>query len=244
MKPISILYENEDILLINKSFGVSVQGGKGISHPLDEELTKQVGYKVHLVHRLDKDTSGILIVAKNSSAAAKWIELISSKKVKKEYMALCLGNPLVNGKALKNGTLVSTIEAHGRKQSAETFFEVENSYKVSIPEKNNADSSETSIPEMQSVQQSINMSLVHITLGTGRMHQIRIQMAKSRAPLAADDQHGDFKKNKLVRKLGIKKLQLAAYRLTIPIDGNLRTFEIPLPEHMQNALDSIAPYRM
>lgn len=222
MSPVSILYENEEILLINKPNGVSVQGGVGISHPLDETLSAQLGYKVHLVHRLDKETAGILIVAKNPAAASKWIKLIAGDDVSKEYYAVCIGVPEINGKKKNKGVLKGTVEAHGREQSAETFFEVEKTGMVSLPD--------SDIPPVE-------LSLVHITLGTGRMHQIRIQMAKAGAPLAADDQHGNFKQNKVLRKCGIKKLQLAAVRLTIPLDGEKRTFEIPLPEHIQKAVN-------
>ena len=219
MKPFSILYENSEILLINKPSGISVQGGVGISHPLDETLSEQMGYKVHLVHRLDKETAGILIVAKNAAAASKWIRLISTDQVKKEYYAVCIGCPVVNGNRRKKGVLSGTVEAHGKVQEAQTFYEVEKTWSVSAP---NSDF------------EPVELSLVHITLGTGRMHQIRIQMAKAGAPLAADDQHGNFKVNKILRKCGIKKLQLAAIRLTIPVEGTARTFEIPLPEHFRD----------
>lgn len=224
MMPFSILYENSEILLINKPNGVSVQGGAGISHPLDETLSEQLGYKIHLVHRLDKETAGILIVAKNAPAAAKWTKLIAGDEVQKEYYAVCIGTPVVNGKKKTKGVLLGTVEAHGRTQEAQTFFEVEKTGTVSVP---NSD------------LEGVELSLVHITLGTGRMHQIRIQMAKAGAPLAADDQHGNFKVNKVLRKCGIKKLQLAAVRLTIPVDGKPRTFEIPLPEHIQKTVNTL-----
>ena len=72
MERISVLFENEEILVVNKPFGLAVQGGKGVGRSLDDELSAQVGYRVHLVHRLDKDTSGILVVAKNTQSAATW----------------------------------------------------------------------------------------------------------------------------------------------------------------------------
>lgn len=222
MTPFSILYENDEILLINKPNGVSVQGGKGISHPLDTELSAQLGYKIHLVHRLDKDTSGILIVAKNPLAAAKWTGMIGKKDVKKEYCAISIGRPVVGGKALDSGRLEGVLESHGREVSAVLNFSVEKSARISIPSPDGSD-------------ESLELSCIHIKLGTGRMHQIRIQLAKNGAPIAADDQHGDFKKNKLLRRVGIKKLCLAAFRLTIPVEGKERVFEIPLPEHIQKA---------
>ncbi len=228
MNNFSILFENEEILLINKPFGTAVQGGAGVAHPLDEELAKQLGYKIYLVHRLDKDTSGILVVAKNPVAAAKWTKLISEKEVTKEYMAICVGTPVVKGKEVEKGVVDGVLEAHGREQSAKTYFDVTGKCVLEI-EKQTDTGSEI---------KKVGLSLIHITLGTGRMHQIRIQMAKIGAPLAADDQHGDFKANKLIRKVGIKKLCLAATRITIPVEGQSKVFEIPLPSHMQDVVDS------
>lgn len=222
MKTFSIIFENEEILLVNKEAGVSVQGGAGIAYPLDAELSLQLGYKIFLVHRLDKETSGILVVAKNAPAAAKWTNLISGGKVKKEYTAVCFGIPIVNGKKSYSGVLEGTVEAHGRTQAAKTFFKVESVWNVKVPE----------------TDDGLELSFLKLTLGTGRMHQIRIQLAKASCPIAGDDKHGDFKKNKLARKIGIKKLHLAAVKLSLPIDGEMRTFELPLPEHIKNTLSS------
>jgi len=228
MSKFSIIFQNEEILLVLKPCGTAVQGGQGIAHPLDDELSKQVGYRVHLVHRLDKETEGILIVAKTPQAASKWTKLISGSSVTKEYYALCLGVPVVNGKKSMKGVLKGELEAHGRVQSAETYFEVVSSKEVEIPP---AEGSEN----QESVK--VVLSLIHIVLGTGRMHQIRIQMAKAQCPLCGDDQHGNFKLNKKIRKLGIKKLCLASTKLTIPVDGKPAVFEIPLPVHMQKPVD-------
>ncbi len=215
----SILYEDNEIFLVNKPSGVAVQGGEGVAHPLDKEFSAQVGFPVHLVHRLDKETSGILIVAKNAAAASKWTKLIQTDKVCKEYFAVTIGVPVVKGKELRKGVLRSTVTAHGKEQSAETFFDTVKEWSVDIQ---NAETGEV---------QKINLALLHLTLGTGRMHQLRIQLAEAKAPIAADDLHGAFKLNKKLRKAGIKKLQLAAIRLTIPAGGKQTLFEIPFPEH-------------
>lgn len=218
MKNFSILFENPEIILVNKAAGFSVQGGAGISHSLDESLSRQLGYKIHLVHRLDKETSGILIVAKSPAAAAKWTRLISCGQVQKEYAAVCFGVPLVNGKKKRAGSLLGTVEAHGRMQAAETQFAVLSECQAAIPGNENG--------------AKLEMSLLGITIRTGRMHQIRIQMAQAQCPVAADDRHGDFKKNRLARALGIRRLHLASVKLTVPLDGRQETFSVPLPEHM------------
>ena len=251
MSPLSLLFENDEILLVNKPAGVSVQGGAGIVHPLDDELSAQLGYRVHLVHRLDKETSGILLVAKTAAAAAKWSRLLAGGQVRKEYCAVCLGIPCAGGKPRLRGTLRGSVNAHGREQSAELHFSVERSAVVPLPPPagQGSPAAQTSsgtaaVPAGNGAvagADSVTLSLVRITLGTGRMHQIRIQLAGAGAPLAADDQHGDFRLNKKIRRLGIKRLQLAAVRLTVPLDGSPRTFSIPLPEHMQRTVDAWLP---
>ena len=228
MKSLSVLYEDSEILLINKEAGISVQGGAGVSHPLDEELSRQLGYKIHLVHRLDKDTAGILIVAKNPAAAAKWTKLIAGKDVHKEYTAVCIGHPQSGGKEQAEGTLKGQVQAHGRIQEAVSLYKLVKKGLVHTADEGAADGSGSG---------GIPLSLISISIETGRMHQIRIQTAKAGFPIAGDDQHGDFKSNKILRKAGIKKLLLAATRLTLPLNGNKRSFEVPLPPHIQDAVD-------
>ena len=85
------------------------------------------------------------------------------------------------------------------------------------------------------------ISLLELTLGTGRTHQIRIHLSLAGCPILADDRHGNFKVNKLIRKsLGIKTLQLAATRLTLPLEGRPATFQVPLPPHMASALEALS----
>lgn len=262
MKGISLLFENSEILLVNKEAGVSVQGGAGVSHPLDEELSRQVGYRVHLVHRLDKDTAGMLIVAKNSAAAARWMQIIAGREAIKEYSAVCIGLPRRdgrggpdgrNGRVQAEGTLESTVEAHGRLQKAVSRYRLERRGLVPPPDRAapsgasgggagaEPDRADRGGQVSGVTGEGIPLSLLSIRIETGRMHQIRIQTAQAGFPVAGDDQHGDFRMNKMLRKAGIKKLMLAATSLTVPLDGGLRTFTVPLPPHMQAAVDAYFP---
>lgn len=205
MNPIiPIIYENSEIFIINKKAGMSVQGGEKIAHPLDEELAKQVGQKVYLVHRLDKDTSGLMIVAKTPAAANKWTKLIAGKEVEKEYIAVCIGTL-----AQKQGVINEEIVQHGQTKKAVTHYKV---------------------LEEQTVEwegQKIVLSKVSLILQTGRMHQIRIHLAKQGCPIAGDDQHGNFKLNKILRKAaGIKHLQLFSVKLTVPLSDGKHSFEL------------------
>lgn len=201
MNSIDILYEDNEIYVINKAAGLSVQGGANISHSLDVDFAKQTGQKVFLVHRLDKDTSGLMIVAKNSVSASKWTKLIAGKEIKKEYLALCAGSLKE-----KKGIISEDIEQHGQIKRAITNFTVEKEWNEKIEDENSGSS-------------EIHLCLVRLLLDTGRMHQIRIHLAKKGCPIAGDDLHGNFKANKLLKKfLKIKRLQLASVRLSIPLN--------------------------
>ena len=251
MNLIPIIYENEEIIVINKAAGMPVQGGEKIVHSLDRELSVQMGYKIYLVHRLDKDTSGLMIVAKSSAAANKWIKLISSHQVKKEYKAVCIGKTKSS-----SGKIKENVEEIGVKKFAVTEYRLEKSFFVS-PKKKPADSSDSvenvsgkpleknqkiaAQPEKSGGLQNgekIELSLVHLKLETGRMHQIRIHLAKSGCPIAGDDKHGNFRLNKVLRKIaGVKSLLLCSFRLVLPLDEGKREFEIDLPSHIKKVLD-------
>ena len=204
MKEIPVLYENDEILVINKPSGVAVQGGAGIEHSLDRELPVQVGYPVYLVHRLDRDTCGLMVVAKSPLAAAKWTKMIGGKLVRKEYTAICVGTL-----SPKKGTIRSGVIQHGDEKTAVTHYQV-------VGEK-----------EIEFESEKIILSTVKLQLETGRMHQIRIHLSKNGCPIAGDDKHGNFKINKLLRKAaGIKTLQLSATSLSLPIDGRETVFAL------------------
>jgi len=204
MSNIPVLYENDEIYIINKPSGISVQGGAGISHPLDEEFAKQVGQKVYLVHRLDKDTAGLMIVSKNPQAASKWTKLISSKQVQKTYTAYCFGTL-----SKKKGVINDTVVQHGESKTAVTNYQI-------IEEK-----------DIQCGEEQLHLSKISLELQTGRMHQIRIHLSKNNCPIIGDDSHGNFKLNKLIKKIyKIKTLQLYSTRLAVPIDGRNKVFEI------------------
>ncbi len=208
---IPIIYENDEIIIINKPAGLAVQGGQGVVHSVDRDFAEQLGYKIYLVHRLDKDTSGLMVIAKNPVAAAKWTKLIGSKVARKEYLALCAGRM-----PSKSGVIKDDVIQHGESKAAVTHYQVEKEWTVSYENENGAG--------------EIALCLIRLQLDTGRMHQIRIHLAKNNCPIAGDDQHGNFKVNKLLKKVcKIKKLQLSAVRLTIPLDGSERMFEVPAP---------------
>lgn len=223
MNSVPILYEDKEIYVINKPAGLSVQGGQGVKHSLDEDFASQTGQKVYLVHRLDKDTAGLMVVAKSPATASKWTKLVGGKEVRKEYIAVCASENEVSFP--KKGVITEEIIQHGQKKKAVTEYEVEKNWREEA----------ILAAEIEDEKAAFNFYKIRLKLQTGRMHQIRIHLAKSGLPIAGDDQHGNFKLNKKLKKtFKIKQLLLASVKLTLP-DG--RFFEIDLPQHMIFAKD-------
>lgn len=204
---IPIVYEDDEIILINKKSGLASQGGVGVGKSVDTELAAQIGQKVYLCHRLDKDTSGLLLCAKTPAAANKWSRLVGEKSVKKEYLALCFGQP-------KNpsGKISLSIKEKGQSKSAVTYYE-----KAQLSD----------FLREEAEASNIDVCLMKLTLATGRTHQIRIHLAQSELPIIGDDKYGDFGLNKAAKRdLGLKRLCLCAFRLTLPLASGQQTFEI------------------
>lgn len=204
---IPIVYEDDEIILINKRSGLASQGGVGVGKSVDTELSAQIGQKIYLCHRLDKDTSGLLLCAKTSAAANKWSRLVGEKSVKKEYLALCFGQP-------KNpsGKITLPVKEKGQSKSAVTYYE-----KAQLSD----------FMQEEAKASRLDLCLMKLTLATGRTHQIRIHLAQSGLPIIGDDKYGDFGLNKAAKRdLGLKRLCLCAFRLTLPLASGQQTFEI------------------
>lgn len=197
------MFENQDIIAIIKPCGVAVQGGAGISNPLIDDIDRIYSKKHFLIHRLDKDTEGVLIVGKTSTAAAKYSKILNSPETKKEYIALVSGNV-----ESSSGTIKNPLEKDGRLVNAVSKYKV--------------------------LEKKSDFTKLAVSIETGRMHQIRIHMAKAGHPIIGDDKYGNFKLNKELKKnMGVKKLMLAAIKLELYISpAEKKIFTCPVPEHI------------
>ncbi len=119
MRDLSVVYEDDDIIVINKDSGLAVQGGERVSASVDDILAVRLGRRPFLVHRLDKDTSGLLLVAKTKEAAGRFSLQFSGKALKKTYLAVCAGKP-----AASSGVISDPVRTRGREQEAFTRFRV------------------------------------------------------------------------------------------------------------------------
>ena len=246
MKQIPILFENDFCLVLNKPAGLAVQGGQGVKVSLDSLLTENYPSRPLLVHRLDRDTSGIILVAKTKEAARGFSALLAVNRlcgtgdagsqygetqkglsVVKQYLGVCAGNP---GSGVISLDLdVRSKGSQIKQKKAETCFRLLSAGTLTALAECNANDS---VQRQDEITGRGSFSLLELELGTGRMHQIRRHLAGIGHPLLGDDKYGDFSLNKKLHKiLGLKNLLLHASRLVIP----------PLPEFIPGGLDISAP---
>ena len=211
MKKLEVLHEDDLCLVLNKPAGLAVQGGQGVNTSLDKILAAAFSPPPLLVHRLDKDTSGLILVAKTKEAAALFSRLLGEGGATKQYTAVCLGCP-----AGKEGSIKEDLFIRGSVKKSETRYKVIKTGVLPLPEEN---------------QPQMDFSVLELTLGTGRMHQIRRHLAMTGNPILGDDKYGNFAVNKKLRKaIGLKRLLLHASRLVIPGKVNL-DISAPLPDY-------------
>lgn len=231
-----IVFEDDALLVVNKPSGVAVHGGSGVSFGVIEQLRRarpEAKY-LELVHRLDKDTSGLLMVAKKRSALVKLHEMLRNDHPKKIYWALGVGAwqpalrhvrlPLVKYTGTAGEKMVRVGSAEDG-QSAHTVFRVLDTF---------------SGERLHSVGISA-LSLVEATLKTGRTHQIRVHMQASGCPIAGDERYGDYQANRRLQKLGLKRMFLHAYSLELdhPLTGEKLVLQAALPDDLQQFLDGL-----
>ncbi len=210
MKNVEILFEDDDCLILNKPAGLAVQGGEGIGVSLDDLLAEEYSPRPLLVHRLDKDTSGIILTAKHRDAASYFSKMIEGRDIQKIYNALCAGAPHP-----MSGMITLDISVKGVMKKSETRYKTLLTTEV--------------LKEFQ------GFSFLELELGTGRMHQIRKHLASIGHPILGDDKYGNFSLNKAFKKSGgAKKLFLHARTLKIPQrNGKVIEISAPLPSYFE-----------
>ena len=223
----TIIYEDDALLVIDKPAGTAVHGGSGVSFGVIEQIrrARPEACYLELVHRLDKDTSGLLMIAKKRSALVKLHEAIRNDHPKKIYLALGVGK-LPNDSFHVKLPLFKYTGAQGEKmvrvsedgQSAHTIFRVLNRFSDDL---------------LHQVGLS-HLTLVQATLKTGRTHQIRVHLQSQHCPIAGDERYGDYQANKRLQKLGLKRMFLHAAELHLdhPLTGEKLILKAPLPQDL------------
>ena len=223
-----VLLEDEDLLVVDKPGGVAVHGGSGISSGVIEQLRQaRSGARfLELVHRLDRDTSGVLVLAKKRSALTALHAQLRDGEVKKHYLVLVLGE-WKDAKRNVKLALHKFVSASGERRvvvdedgaRAHTVFRLEGN----LP----------------------GFSLLDAELKTGRTHQIRVHLAHLGFPIAGDDKYGDFEANKRLAKQGLKRMFLHAASLEFrhPRTGEPVRVQTPLAPELESFLRSLKPRR-
>lgn len=219
----SIILEDDDLILINKPSGLAVHGGTGQKYGLIEsfrQLRPDMLF-VELVHRLDKETSGIVMLAKSRRVLLELHEMLKDKKINKYYQTLALGKWQGGVQHIKN----NLQRQQGRQQKVKVVEDSENS----------KHSESIFYPIHCYKHESKFYSLLEVELLTGRMHQIRTQLADRGAPVMGDSQYGNFAENREAKKsVGLKRLFLHAFHLhfTLASSGKKYDCKIPLADDL------------
>src|SRR5690606_19501678 len=220
-----VLYEDRDLLVVHKPAGTAAHGGSGVSHGVIELLrhARPELAELSLVHRLDRETSGCLVLAKRRSALRRLHAVFRAGRVEKNYLALAAGDWQRGELLLEAPLLVKHREGGERHvivseagKPAATRFGLSRSYG--------------------------RFSLLRCQPLTGRTHQIRVHAAHAGHPLVVDTRYGDAAANEEARALGLRRLFLHAQAIGFPDDsGNELHFTAPLPDELQRCLDALDP---
>lgn len=216
-----IIFEDDCLLVLNKASGIAVHGGSGLSFGVIEGLRalRPEARFLELVHRLDRDTSGILLVAKKRSALRSLHEQLRVKTVQKDYLALVRGQwqshvKVVQAPLLKNelasGERIVKVSEQGK--PSETRFSIEERY--------------------------ANATLIKASPITGRTHQIRVHTQYAGHPIALDDKYGDKDFDQQMSEYGLNRLFLhaASIRFEHPKSGETLRLNAPLDESLKAIL--------
>jgi len=220
-----VLYEDETIIVLNKPAGLSSQGGRIKAHTLDDLLwafARPNRPRPRLIHRLDRDTSGVILTAKTKPAAAMLGKALEAKRFRKSYLAIVApGAPEPKG-----GMIDSPLrrESIGR----EAYM------RVCAPDHPDA---ETARSRYRTLAAKATAALVELSPDTGRMHQLRVHMASIGRPLAGDSRYGGAL---MLGGVAVPRLMLHAVRLTFPHPlGGERKVVAPLPSDFVAMLEAL-----
>jgi 23S rRNA pseudouridine955/2504/2580 synthase len=218
-----LLFEDEALLAIDKPAGIAVHGGSGVSFGVIEALRRQrpLAKFLELAHRLDRETSGILLVGKKRSALVKLHDMFrdGGRSADKRYLVLVSGRWMDKSRnvrlplhkyLLENGERRVRVAEEGK--PSHTIFRL--------------------------VERWERFSLLEAQLKTGRTHQIRVHLAHLGFPIAGDEKYGDFSLNKSLAKEGLKRMFLHAWKMSFPhpLNDERMALEAPLPEALEGFL--------
>jgi 23S rRNA pseudouridine955/2504/2580 synthase len=227
-----LLLEDDALMAIDKPAGVAVHGGSGVSFGVIEQLrqARPLAKLLELVHRLDRETSGILLVAKKRSALKHVQDQFRERETGKTYLALVQGSWPEKLKVIDS--------------ALHKFLLPDGERRVRVTSNDDPDGMR-SVTLVKVAERLEGCTLLEVTIKTGRTHQIRVHLASHGHPIAGDDKYGDFEWNKALPKQGLKRMFLHARRLKLPhpSSGEMMTFIAPLPPELSHYLQILGQAR-
>ena len=224
--PVPVVHEDDEILVVNKPAGVASHPGTGIEPgaSLIERVLAQLGgakeqwsgevFSPSLVHRLDKETSGVLLIAKTGPRLRELTAALRNGEIRKRYLALVVGHPQP-----ASGEIDAPLERGDSASGAKSRIE---------------EGGRRAFTQYRTVKTVGDYALLQVVIETGRMHQIRAHLSHIGHPIVGDtryDKPADARRH--LRELGLKRLFLHAEELAWEENGKMRTFRAPLPEDLQ-----------
>ena len=217
----SVIFEDRDFLAIDKPAGIASHGGSSVSFGAIELLrAARPREHLELAHRLDRDTSGVLVFARTRQGLSGLQALIRQGEVKKQYLCLLTGK-LERAKFDVNAPLRKSVLSAGERM-------------VRVDEEG-----KPALTFFREIERFPDASMVEATLDTGRTHQIRVHAAHVGHPVAGDPKYGDREANKRFRELGLKRLFLHAARFEFELGDRAWSFSAPLTEDLRAVLDKL-----
>jgi 23S rRNA pseudouridine955/2504/2580 synthase len=221
----AIVYEDGDLLVLNKPAGLAVHGGSGMAHGVIEVLraARPDATELDLVHRLDRETSGCLIVAKRRAALRDLHAQLREGQVEKRYLALVCGKWNLGQKRIELPL------ATGERRGGERHVAVRTHGQVAVS-------------TFRPVQFFGNVaSLMEVEIGTGKTHQIRVHAAYAGHPVAGDDKYGDRERNQELRNYGLNRMFLHAASIGVNRPGTREPLHVsaPLSTELHAVLDAL-----
>ncbi|PPD56308.1 MAG: RNA pseudouridine synthase [Methylotenera sp.] len=228
----TIIFEDDALLIIDKPAGFAVHGGSGVSRGVIEQLRMErpKAKFLELVHRLDRETSGVLMLAKKRAALVALHEMIRNNQTDKRYLMMVAGEwtekkkrvamdlqkyVLPNGERRVNVVTDKSKDKYDQAQHSETIFYLKQAF--------------------------AGFTLLEAQLITGRTHQLRVQLAHLGYPIVGDDKYGDFANNKALQKKGLKRMFLHSDETNLrhPISDDKLKLIAPLPQELQKFMNSL-----
>lgn len=225
----SILHEDDQVLVLDKPSGLAVHGGSGLAFGIIEAMRQlRPGFELELGHRLDRETSGCLLLAKSRSGLQDFHAALREGRVEKRYLALQVGAFPSDQPIVCDEPIASSRGPDGKRR-------------MRAGEDADPESARSAISQFVPLERYGSFQLAEVRIGTGRTHQIRVHGQAIGHPVGGDHDYGLPDANRVLRRAGLKRLFLHAQALQYEDSaGESHVYSAPLPDDLQSVLDALA----